>query len=142
MSRFLRRIWQRADDRDVELQRSRPIRSRIDPRMEDYGDSANALWSLYGKEAENHDKALIETWKSDMEAIIIFAGLYSATLTSFLVDSYKNLQPDPAQEAAFYGRQSASSLAQISQQLASNSSQPPISPASFVLLPNFAPKSS
>ncbi|KAI0261942.1 hypothetical protein BC834DRAFT_940209, partial [Gloeopeniophorella convolvens] len=77
-----------------------------------------------------------------MEAIIIFAGLYSATLTSFLVDSYKNLQPDPAQETAFYGRQSASSLAQISQQLASTGSLSPIAPATFVTIRDFTPSSS
>ncbi|KAI0261944.1 hypothetical protein BC834DRAFT_413694 [Gloeopeniophorella convolvens] len=108
----------------------------------DYGDNANALWSLYNQEAENHDKALIETWRSDMEAIIIFAGLYSATLTSFLVDSYKNLQPDPAQETAYYGRQSALSLVLISQQIALNGSQPHITPASFVPPLNFSPSSS
>ncbi|KAI0261939.1 hypothetical protein BC834DRAFT_893369 [Gloeopeniophorella convolvens] len=113
MCRLLRRFWPRVNRRDIEMEdrHSGPSEATEDRKPEDYGESANALWTLYGKEAENHDKALIETWRSDMEAIIIFAGLYSATLTSFLVDSYKNLQPDPAQETAFYGRQSALTLA-------------------------------
>ncbi|KAI0267358.1 hypothetical protein BC834DRAFT_968872 [Gloeopeniophorella convolvens] len=141
----LRRLWPRVKSPDVEIPEwvsPRPREDADDTKTRDYGDSANALWSLYGKDAENHDKALIETWRSDMESIIIFAGLYSATLTSFLVDSYKNLQSDPAQETVFYGRQSAVSLAQISQQLASNGTQPPINPASFVPLPGFTPSSS
>ncbi|KAI0261954.1 hypothetical protein BC834DRAFT_414191 [Gloeopeniophorella convolvens] len=108
----------------------------------DYGDNANALWSLYSQEAENHDKALIETWRSDMEAIIIFAGLYSATLTSFLVDSYKNLQPDPTKETAYFGQQSAISLARISQQLSLNDSRASVAPTTFVPLPSFHPSPS
>ncbi|KAJ7137504.1 hypothetical protein C8R43DRAFT_1072169, partial [Mycena crocata] len=53
----------------------------------------------------------MESWKSDMEGILIFAGLFSASLTAFLIESYKTLTPDPADKTVLL-------LAQISQQLA------------------------
>jgi hypothetical protein len=42
----------------------------------DFDDSANALWSLYGKEAKSHDEARIQTLKEDMEGVLIFVRLY------------------------------------------------------------------
>ena len=47
------------------------------------------------------------------------AGLFAGVLTSFLIDSLQNLQPDPAQQAVYYHQQSVAMLAQISQQIAS-----------------------
>ncbi|KAH9015815.1 hypothetical protein EDB84DRAFT_1234586, partial [Lactarius hengduanensis] len=82
-------------------------------------------WSVYVDEAEHHDKALIGSWKDDMEGVIVFAGLYSASLTAFLVESYKNLAPDPIQVNAYYTQQSVVLLAQISAQLAASGSPVP-----------------
>ncbi|TFY60290.1 hypothetical protein EVG20_g7473 [Dentipellis fragilis] len=112
----------------------------ISQRAQDYDERAANLWSVYVQEAESHDRALIETWKDDMEGIIIFAGLYSASLTAFLVESYQNLQPDPAQETIFLLNQSVSLLAQISQQLGPNGSQ--ISRALPQSIPAFSPQPS
>jgi hypothetical protein len=30
------------------------------------------LWAVYVSEAEKYDKSLVESWKSDMEAMLIF----------------------------------------------------------------------
>ncbi|KAJ7137330.1 hypothetical protein C8R43DRAFT_844646, partial [Mycena crocata] len=68
------------------------------------------LWAIYVSEAEKYDKGLVESWKSDMDGILIFAGLFSASLTAFLIESYKTLSPDPAEQTVLL-------LAQISQQL-------------------------
>jgi len=38
----------------------------------DFDGSANALWTLYGKEAESHDKSQIQTLKDDMDGVLIF----------------------------------------------------------------------
>ncbi|KAJ7183465.1 hypothetical protein C8R46DRAFT_1344293 [Mycena filopes] len=54
------------------------------------------LWGVYVSEAEKYDKALVESWRGDMEGMLIFAGLFSASLTAFLIESYKTLNPDPA----------------------------------------------
>lgn len=46
------------------------------PMIGDFDDSANALWSLYGKEAKSHDEARIQTLKEDMEGVLIFVCLF------------------------------------------------------------------
>ncbi|KAJ6449985.1 hypothetical protein C8R45DRAFT_849372, partial [Mycena sanguinolenta] len=68
------------------------------------------LWSFYVAQAERYDKALVESWRSDMDGLLIFAGLFSASLTAFLVESYKSLSPDQ-------GAIAIAILAQISSQL-------------------------
>ncbi|KAJ7665629.1 hypothetical protein B0H14DRAFT_2425022, partial [Mycena olivaceomarginata] len=68
------------------------------------------LWAVYISEAEKYDRALVEGWKSDMEGLLIFAGLFSASLTAFLIESYKTLSPDQ-------GAITIALLAQISRQL-------------------------
>jgi hypothetical protein len=45
---------------------------REDHDAEEYDERAAKFWSVYVEEAESHDKALVETWKDDMEGIIIF----------------------------------------------------------------------
>ncbi|KAF7362601.1 hypothetical protein MVEN_00608900 [Mycena venus] len=73
--------------------------------------AAAKLWALYVSEAEKYDRGLVESWKSDMEGMLIFAGLFSASLTAFLIESYKTLIPDSGDTGVLL-------LAQISQQLA------------------------
>ncbi|KAJ7785295.1 hypothetical protein DFH07DRAFT_726715, partial [Mycena maculata] len=71
------------------------------------------LWAVYISEAEKYDKSLAESWKSDMEGMLIFAGLFSTSLTAFIIESYTTLVPDS-------GDSTVRLLAQISQQLAAN----------------------
>src|SRR5216684_1538704 len=40
--------------------------------QQDFDDSANELWSLYGKEAKSHDEEWIKVLKEDMDVIFIF----------------------------------------------------------------------
>ncbi|KAJ7092275.1 hypothetical protein B0H15DRAFT_905651, partial [Mycena belliarum] len=54
------------------------------------------LWSIYIDEAQRYDTALVESWKADMEGMLIFSGLFSASLTAFLIESYRTLQNDSA----------------------------------------------
>ncbi|KAH9164089.1 hypothetical protein EDB89DRAFT_2234088 [Lactarius sanguifluus] len=61
---------------------------------ENYGDSSGRLWMMYLSEAEKEDKEIIENWKVDTEGILVFTGLSSATVASFIVESYKQLSPD------------------------------------------------
>ncbi|KAJ6587497.1 hypothetical protein DFH09DRAFT_1359215 [Mycena vulgaris] len=68
------------------------------------------LWAAYISEAEKYDKALVERWRSDMDGLLIFAGLFSASLTAFIIESYKTLSPDQ-------GAITNALLAQISRQL-------------------------
>ena len=70
------------------------------------------------------------------------AGLYSASLTAFLVESYKNLAPDSNQVNAYYSRQSVVLLAQISAQLAASGSPVPSTVNIPPPYPDFHPKKS
>ncbi|KAH9061796.1 hypothetical protein EDB83DRAFT_879732 [Lactarius deliciosus] len=105
----------------------------------DFDDGANALWSLYSKEAQTHDEALFKGLLGDMNGIPTFAGLFAAVLTSFLVDSLKNLQPDPAQQSVYYQQQSVAMLSQISQQIASIAPQVSVSSTPPPPYPDFSP---
>ncbi|KAJ7271132.1 hypothetical protein C8J57DRAFT_298462 [Mycena rebaudengoi] len=98
------------------------------------GDSEAAaakLWAVYVSEAEKYDKALVESWKSDMNGMLIFAGLFSASLTAFLIESYKTLSPDS-------GNATVQLLTQISLQLGASTNGSTLSaapPPQFTPLP-------
>ncbi|KAN0135846.1 hypothetical protein V8E53_006298 [Lactarius tabidus] len=94
----------------------------------DFDDGANALWTLYGKEAQIHDEARFQSLADDMNGVPTFAGLFAGVLTSFLVQSLQSLQDNPAQESAYYQQQSVVMLVQISQQITSTVPQAPIPP--------------
>ncbi|KAJ6494366.1 hypothetical protein C8R45DRAFT_784271, partial [Mycena sanguinolenta] len=87
------------------------------------------IWSIYVGEAERYDAALVESWKADMEGMLIFSGLFSASLTAFLIESYKVLQPDS-------GDLTVAGIALLSNQLAAIASN-----TTFVSPPssNFTP---
>ncbi|KAJ7156400.1 hypothetical protein C8R46DRAFT_1004786 [Mycena filopes] len=70
------------------------------PHQYHYGSDEAAgakIWSVYIAEAEKYDRALVASWRADMEGILIFAGLFSAVLTAFIVESYKMLSPDQSE---------------------------------------------
>ncbi|KZV91448.1 hypothetical protein EXIGLDRAFT_615663, partial [Exidia glandulosa HHB12029] len=41
-----------------------------------------------------HDGGLLDGWHKTLDILLIFAGLFSAVATAFVVESYKLLQPD------------------------------------------------
>ena len=50
-----------------------PEREPEERRMAgDFDNSANALWTLYEKEAKNYDDARIQIMKDDMDGVLIF----------------------------------------------------------------------
>ncbi|KAI9447581.1 hypothetical protein H4582DRAFT_10154 [Lactarius indigo] len=63
-------------------------------RDENHGDPSDGLWSMYLTEAEKQDKEVTETWKGDTDGILVFTGLFSATVASFIIESYHNLSPN------------------------------------------------
>ncbi|KAH9952994.1 hypothetical protein BC827DRAFT_1147259, partial [Russula dissimulans] len=83
----------------------------------DFDGSANPLWTLYGKEAKSHDQSRIQTLKGDMDGVLIFAGLFSAALTAFIIDSKQALKPTPSDETNYYLQQNVEILSRISQQI-------------------------
>jgi hypothetical protein len=57
---------------------------------EDFDDSANALWSLYEKEARSHDEATVGTTKDDMEGVLIFVRSHTLALTRACLNRWTN----------------------------------------------------
>jgi hypothetical protein len=70
------------------------------------------------------------------------AGLFSAALTAFVVDSKQDLTPNPADEAVYYLRQHSAILSQISVQLSSIAPQVSIPSTPPPPFPAFNPSTS
>ncbi|KAJ6600341.1 hypothetical protein DFH09DRAFT_970231 [Mycena vulgaris] len=101
------RIW-------PDNSRDYPDSEKQDPAGPTIDEASSAkLWAVYVEEAQKYDKALVESWRSDMDGMLIFAGLFSASLTAFIIESYKTLNSDP-------GNMTVVLLRQISQQLAAS----------------------
>ncbi|KAJ7020869.1 hypothetical protein C8F04DRAFT_1142441 [Mycena alexandri] len=96
----------------TDVEKSAPGQDRDNPAAEREAPAAK-LWAVYVSKAEKYDRSLVESWRSDMEGMLIFAGLFSTSLTAFLIESYKTLIPDSGNASVFL-------LAQISQQLAAS----------------------
>ncbi|KAG1812414.1 uncharacterized protein BJ212DRAFT_1518746 [Suillus subaureus] len=58
-------------------------------------DAKTRFWATYTREATDHDGEFLEKYQSDMDIVLIFAGLFSAVNTSFIVNMQANLSPDP-----------------------------------------------
>ncbi|EJD50462.1 hypothetical protein AURDEDRAFT_160364 [Auricularia subglabra TFB-10046 SS5] len=57
--------------------------------------SANArVWKIYRVEATAADRAMLSGWNKTVDILLIFAGLFSAVSTAFIIESYKLLQVD------------------------------------------------
>ncbi|CAK5263436.1 unnamed protein product [Mycena citricolor] len=80
--------------------------------------SGNELWGVYISEAESYDRGLIDGWRSEMDGLLIFAGLFSGVITTFIIDSYKTLNPDSGSQTVVLLTQAVALLGQISLQLA------------------------
>ncbi|KAI0273364.1 hypothetical protein BC834DRAFT_787880, partial [Gloeopeniophorella convolvens] len=79
-------------------------------------------WGLYLSQADKFDREQSENWMGDTGDILVFTGLFSATVATFIAISFQDLQPDS-------GDTSVLLLLQISQQLAalSNGTSFPVS---------------
>ena len=74
--------------------------------------------------------------------MVLQAGLFSAALTAFVVDSKQELKPSPADETVYYLRQHSTILSQISVQLSSIAPQVSIPSAPPPPFPAFNPSAS
>ncbi|KDN37130.1 hypothetical protein RSAG8_10339, partial [Rhizoctonia solani AG-8 WAC10335] len=58
------------------------------------------VWKLYRNEAEEYDQELVKGRHASLDVLLLFAALFSAILTAFLVESKNLLQEDPADTTA------------------------------------------
>ncbi|KAJ7575100.1 hypothetical protein C8J56DRAFT_1063992 [Mycena floridula] len=101
-------------------------------------ESNPSVFTSYVREAKVYDEAMVARWKIAMDGILLFAALFSAVVTAFIIQSYKLLSPDQANLSLLI-------LYQISQQLANGSqtitllpspSEIPFSPSTPAVLTN------
>ncbi|KAI9461984.1 hypothetical protein BJY52DRAFT_1415340 [Lactarius psammicola] len=72
-----------------------------------YKDSSGKLWSIYLTEANEQDEEETELWKGEADSILVFTGLFSGVIATFLSISYGDLFPSTTNDL----------LGQISRQL-------------------------
>ncbi|KAN0113969.1 hypothetical protein V8E52_007118 [Russula decolorans] len=88
-------------------------------------DLVNEMWSEYLKNVDGYDKRLTDGWKDDANGVLVFTGLFSAIVASFIIESYKLLSPpDPASQSAFL-------LGQLSQQISGLANGTYVQPQSY-----------
>ncbi|KAK0436765.1 hypothetical protein EV421DRAFT_1830821 [Armillaria borealis] len=64
------------------------------------------IWRTYQDECAIFDAEMIEDWRDGLNILLIFARLFSAVVSTFVVQTSQNLQPD-------YGKVSASLLFEL-----------------------------
>ncbi|KAI3609999.1 hypothetical protein WG66_007296 [Moniliophthora roreri] len=53
-------------------------------------------WEKLMAEVEKYDEGMVKNWKEDIDTLLVFAGLFSAVVTAFLIEAYQWLSEDPA----------------------------------------------
>ncbi|KAN0140515.1 hypothetical protein V8E53_001724, partial [Lactarius tabidus] len=97
--------------------------------VSDFVDGSGQIFSMYLDMATEEDKKMVENWKADADGILIFTGLFSAAVATFISVSIQDIRQNPQDTSNFY-------LANIYQAIAdpnnSNiSTSPPASPPPF-----------
>ncbi|KAG7090369.1 hypothetical protein E1B28_009489 [Marasmius oreades] len=87
-------------------------------------------WNVIMKTVDALDEDLVKGYREDIDTLLVFAGLFSAVVTAFTVESYKWLEEDPADKTVAL-------LTQITQQMGgltpSLSSPQPFTPTASVV---------
>ncbi|KAK7459677.1 hypothetical protein VKT23_009658 [Stygiomarasmius scandens] len=55
------------------------------------------IWSLYLKDAEEVARQRAELWKTGLDNLLLFAGLFAGVVASFVIDKRQDLQSDSQQ---------------------------------------------
>ncbi|TFK36544.1 hypothetical protein BDQ12DRAFT_243838 [Crucibulum laeve] len=58
-------------------------------------DPGGEPWEVCYRLVRNYDKKTCDAWRDEVDKLLIFAGLFSAAVTSFSIESYKLLQSNP-----------------------------------------------
>ncbi|KAH9978279.1 hypothetical protein BJV74DRAFT_141939 [Russula compacta] len=66
------------------------------------GDSSWPIFSMYSKIAEEEDNKMTDRWTKDADGILIFTGLFSASVAALLAVSIQDLIPNSQDTSAFY----------------------------------------
>ncbi|KAI9439594.1 hypothetical protein H4582DRAFT_1780248, partial [Lactarius indigo] len=93
------------------------------------------IFSMYIDRAQKFDKENVDNWDGQANGILVFTGLFSSTVATFIAISYQSLQQDP-------NVITQSLLAQISQQLSNATTGSTSASASPSTQTSFTPSAS
>lgn len=65
-----------------------PSLSEAHGERRDFDDGANAIWSLYGKVAQTHDEAHVQSLAKDMDGVLIFVRRYTVYIVALKSFTY------------------------------------------------------
>ncbi|VDB86741.1 unnamed protein product [Peniophora sp. CBMAI 1063] len=68
--------------------------SRVPTFNTAYMNASDRFWDMYLSVALPEDRQRAERWKGDTDGILIFTGLFAATVATFAVAQYPSLSPD------------------------------------------------
>ncbi|KXN90823.1 hypothetical protein AN958_03477, partial [Leucoagaricus sp. SymC.cos] len=71
-----------------------PIVSETGEEVSEY----SSVWHIYNEEAHKADTSLVEGSHREIDVLLVFTGLFSAVLTTFIIQVYQMTLPDPADE--------------------------------------------
>ncbi|KAJ3525339.1 hypothetical protein NMY22_g10616 [Coprinellus aureogranulatus] len=57
------------------------------------------IWRLYLEDAEREAKERAELWRTGLDSLLIFAGLFAGIVSSFVIDARKDIQMDSEQRS-------------------------------------------
>ncbi|KAF8650325.1 hypothetical protein AX16_005287 [Volvariella volvacea WC 439] len=77
-------------------------------------------WSIPYQALEKHDNEMCQAWNDEIQNLLIFTGLFAATVTAFTVESYQWLESDPAETTAKMVTQISLQLANLSDPITHN----------------------
>ncbi|KAG8750654.1 hypothetical protein FRC14_000329 [Serendipita sp. 396] len=95
--------------REANIRSTNPDDYEAKYPADEFGEEAgpNArFWRVYLDEAELFDIEMTEGWRDTIDVLLVFAGLFSAVVTTFVAQTSQSLQPD-------YGQMSASLLTEL-----------------------------
>ncbi|KIM31690.1 hypothetical protein M408DRAFT_20918 [Serendipita vermifera MAFF 305830] len=52
-------------------------------------------WDVYNNEAKKVDTELVNDWRASLNSLLLFAAIFAAVLTAFIIESKKMLEQDP-----------------------------------------------
>ncbi|KAK0225048.1 hypothetical protein EDD85DRAFT_756193, partial [Armillaria nabsnona] len=58
------------------------------------------VWKTYKDESRNHDVNMVKESRDNVDVLLVFAGLFSAVVTTFVVQTSQSLQPNYAAMSA------------------------------------------
>ncbi|KZV68813.1 hypothetical protein PENSPDRAFT_686948 [Peniophora sp. CONT] len=64
----------------------------------DYTRPSDLFWSLFIRKAVDEDRHNMEHWKGDADGILIFTGLFAATVATFVVSTIPSMSSDTGKE--------------------------------------------